>query len=320
MSLTDRDRKILMVLGPILVLLAYWFLLLGPKREAAATAGETLAQAEERRDSAEMGAQQAQRAKATFAADYASLVRLGKAVPSSVDVPSLIVQLDRSAQGTGIRFARITAGEREEGAAGGGAAPSSGSTPPASGGAGQPPTAAGGQQTQSAPGQATEAANDTKANADATSAQREQAGPGGASGSQAPASGSQAPAQGGQAPAAAGSGCAPGLECVPLEFEFSGGFFELADFFHRLKRFVRVANDQIVVRGRLLTIDSFKFSSEQDSFPALKAEVSATVYLVPKAEGTTAGATPSGPAPQAPQAASQTSPPASPAPTATATP
>ena len=35
-----------------------------------------------------------------------------------------------------------------------------------------------------------------------------------------------------------GSGVA-GLDSVPLELEFRGGFFDLADFFHRLKRFVR---------------------------------------------------------------------------------
>ena len=309
MSLTDRDRKILMALGPLLLVLVYWFFLLAPKREAAATAGDTLSKAEQRRDTAEATARAAEGAKATFGSDYASLVQLGKAVPSTVDLPSLIVQLDQSARGTGIRFTRIATGEGETGASGGGSA----------GGAAQPPTAAGGEQAQSAPGQATEAANNTKANADASSAQHEQAGPEGGTGT-----GSKPPAGdsgSSPAPGAEGTGCAPGLECVPLEFEFSGGFFGLADFFHQLKRFVRVANEKIVVRGRLLTIDSFKFSSEQDSFPALKAEVTATVYLVPKREGATAGATPAGPAPAAPQAASgTTTPPASPAPTATATP
>ena len=87
----------------------------------------------------------------------------------------------------------------------------------------------------------------------------------------------------------------PGLECVPLDFEFQGSFFDLADFFHRLKRFVNVANDKVSVGGRLMTVDSLKFTTEEDSFPKLKAEVTATVYLSPKQEGATAGASPQGP-------------------------
>ena len=94
---------------------------------------------------------------------------------------------------------------------------------------------------------------------------------------------------------------------MPLEFSFSGSFFHLANFFHRLKRFVHVANGRLQVRGRLMTVDSFTFKSG-DSFPGLTADVKATVYLVPKQEGVTAGATPTGPA-------SSTSTPTSPTPT-----
>jgi hypothetical protein len=85
------------------------------------------------------------------------------------------------------------------------------------------------------------------------------------------------------------------LDTVPLDFAFSGDFSDLADFFHRLKRFVRAANGRVNVKGRLMTIDSLDFKS--DSFPKITATVGATVYLSPKAEGATAGATPTGPAP-----------------------
>jgi hypothetical protein len=81
---------------------------------------------------------------------------------------------------------------------------------------------------------------------------------------------------------------------VPLEFTFDGTYFDLADFFHELKRFVRVANQQLVVRGRLLTVDALSFDSSQ-SFPKIKASLKARIYLVPKNQGPTAGATPSGP-------------------------
>ena len=80
---------------------------------------------------------------------------------------------------------------------------------------------------------------------------------------------------------------------MPLTFKFGGEFFDLADFFHHLKRFVHVANSRINVQGRLITIDSLKFAST--TYPSLEADVTATVYLSPRSEGTTAGATASGP-------------------------
>jgi hypothetical protein len=103
-----------------------------------------------------------------------------------------------------------------------------------------------------------------------------------------------------------------------------GNFFSLADFFHDIKRFVRVANQNVVVSGRLITVDGVRFSSATDQFPRITAEVTATVYLSPKAQGATAGATPSGPAPapgaQPTPASGSTPTTPTPAPTATATP
>src|SRR5829696_4586541 len=148
MSLSDRDRKIVLVIVPLLVVAAYWFLLLAPKREAAATAAAEATEQTERLDGARALAQTAEGAETDFAADYAEIVRLGKAIPSSVDMPSLMVQLDAAAAGTGIRFTRIATGDREPGAAP--AAPAA----PAPAPSGGPPTEAGGQPAQSAPGTA----------------------------------------------------------------------------------------------------------------------------------------------------------------------
>ena len=114
-----------------------------------------------------------------------------------------------------------------------------------------------------------------------------------------------------------------GLETVPLELEFVGDFFHLADFFHDVKRFVHVVNTNVVVNGRLVTIDGVNFTSDPTLFPRIKAELTATVYLAPKTEGATAGATPQGPPTTTP---ASTTPPAdsgstpAPAPTAAATP
>jgi hypothetical protein len=292
MSLTDRDRKILLALIPLVVILGYWFLLLAPKRQEAAKIRDQLTQAQGLRDTAQQKASQLAGAKRSFAADYATVIRLGKSIPTSVDMPSLLVQLDRAAQGTGIKFTNIKAGTAPAGAA---ATPAA-STPP---GGTTGPTAPGAAPAQSGPGQAAQATSGAVTNAN----------------------GANAASAGAAAPAGATGAAlttAPGLVSVPLDFEFTGSFFHLADFFHRMKRFVRVANNRIVVQGRLMTINSFSFDSS--AFPQIKAQVSATVYLAPKAQGISAGATPQGPATAGGAAQPASATPSTPTPTATVTP
>ena len=322
MTLTDRDRKIIMLLVPLALVAAYWFLLLAPKRKESAAIQDKLTQAQTERDTAVSKLASLTSAKKSFASDYAAVIYLGKSVPTNLDMPSLLVQLDSAARGTGIHFASVKAGQRDAAAAstppGGGTpgAPSSGSAGSsgssgtsgsggagASNGASSTPTggtgspASSGKPAVSGPGQAAQTAGSaasTANNASATSV-------GGAGG-----------AAGGGASAAP-----PGLDSVPLDFEFRGSFFDLADFFHRMKRFVRVANDKIVVHGRLMTINSFSFETAQ-SFPTIVTKVHATVYLAPKAQGVDAGATPQGPAGAAPAAAggAPAASPSSPTPTA----
>lgn len=258
MSLSARDKKIVMLLVPIAVLAGFWLLLLSPKRSESARLGEQLTAVEQKRDTAVAKAGQLEGARNTYAEDYATVVRLGKAVPSSLDMPSLLVQLESAAKGTGIDFDSVKAGARTTASA---AAPAAG--------------AASGAQT--GPGKTAQNADNAKAGADKSSAA---AGATSASGSTPPAAG----------PTGATT---PGLDSVPLTFTFTGSFFELADFLHRMKRFVRVANDKISVKGRLMTIDSLGFKST--TFPTIEASVTASVYLSPKSEGTTAGATPAGP-------------------------
>ena len=300
MTVSARDKKILMIMVPVAVVLAYWFLLLAPKREAASAAEETLQTEQATLAEAEANANTVNAAKANFARDYAAVVALGKAIPSSVDMPSLLVQLEEAAHGTGIELDGVTAGERAPVES----APTGTGTPTT-------PTAPSGQPPQSAPGAA---AADAQSAADSASAGNTASDPSAAGTATAPTD-----------PAAAGAAPAPSaLESVSLEFKFTGEFFSLADFFHRLKRFVYVEGDKVRVRGRLMTIDGVEYTADPDTFPQLTATVQATVYLSPKTEGVTAGATPAGP-----QAATAAAVPAtttasggssSPTPTATATP
>jgi Tfp pilus assembly protein PilO len=290
MTLTDRDRKIMIALVPVVVLVAYWFLLLAPKREQASTAKEELATQQQRLETARAAAQAAEGAKEDFDASYAQVVRLGKAIPSTVDMPSLLVQLDAAAAGTGIRFTKIATGDRVPGAT---TAPAQTTTPPAAGsesGTTGTPAAAGGETAQSQPGAAAEAANNTQQTANQDTAAAEQSGVQPSDTQTSTTAG--ATTETGDAAATA----PPGLETVPLELEFEGNFFNLADFFHDVKRFVSVANSNVLVSGRLLTVESVRWTSDETIFPHIRAEITATVYLSPKTQGVTAGASPQGPA------------------------
>ena len=111
-SMSDRDRKILMAIVPLVLIVAYWFLLLAPKREEASKAQKDLTEQQQRLSAAKEVSSRAKGAKTNFAADYGEIVRLGKAIPSRVDMPSLLVQLERAAEGTDITFTKITQGDR----------------------------------------------------------------------------------------------------------------------------------------------------------------------------------------------------------------
>jgi hypothetical protein len=326
MTVSDRDKKILIFLVPLVLIAGYWFLLLSPKREEVTAAEAQLTQEQDRLEAARTIASAAGNAEDDFEPSYATIVRLGKAIPSSVDMPSLLVQLEAAAEGTGIRFDTIAAGARTPLAA---AAPAEGA--PAEGGEAPstPAAEAGGAPAQTAPGGAVESANNAEQTSDQRNAAAEQSGVDATTSTTARDGG--LPVGGGDASGTAAPGAAapaPGLETVPLDLEFEGNFFKLADFFHELKRFVRVANQDVLVSGRLVSVDSVRWASDTTIFPRIRAEVTATIYLSPLAQGVTAGATPAGPAPTTPAAAPATTAPAAPAPapapaaapTATATP
>jgi Tfp pilus assembly protein PilO len=320
-SMSDRDRKLLLIIVPIVVFGAYWMLLLSPKRQDATKAAENLTVQEQRRDAARQRVDQLTSARGDFAADYAQLVRLGKAVPEHVDMPTLLVQLQAAADGTGVSFTSIATEAREE------AAVAPAAPPPAAPGSGDgsQPAAAGGAPAQSAPGGTAEAAGSavTGANVANEAAAASGVDPADTQTSETAREGGL-PVGGGAAGAPAapapGTSGVPGLDTVPITLRFDGDFFGLADFFHRLKRYVEVSDRRVLVRGRLITIDGIAFTSEPDTFPKLSAEITATAYLAPKTEGATAGASPTGPAVTATAPSQPVSSPTPAPPTATATP
>src|SRR3954452_12965209 len=285
MNISDRDRRIIMIIVPIVLLIAYYFLILAPKRDDLKTARDEQQSAEAARDQAVAQAAQLERARQTFAEDYAAVVRLGKAIPETVDSPSLLVQLDRASHGTHIDFASINFGGRTSTTINTAAAPTQAPAqpngkaatggPPAATGLGRASESAGNAVNQGNQASTAAAGTDTTTSTTATATSTATTTTG------APAAGTAS------------------LDTVALTFNFTGSYFDLADFFHRLKRFVYVSNKQIFVRGRLMTIDSLTFAPGTAASGAtggeLTATVGATVYLSPKTQGATGGATAAGP-------------------------
>jgi Tfp pilus assembly protein PilO len=89
-----------------------------------------------------------------------------------------------------------------------------------------------------------------------------------------------------------------GLDVMPYELDFSGSFFQVADFIREIDSLVHTGGPQVAADGRLVTIDGFALNADSElGFPHLDASFSVTTYLTPPSQGITAGATATAPAP-----------------------
>jgi len=122
--MTGRDRIVIVVLAALAVVGAAWLLVLAPEREKASKVSAEVSTAQAQLSTAENEVSAARGAEAGYPAAYTSLVRLGKAVPTGQEVPSLIFQLEQASNRKGVEFSSITSG----GGAGGSSA-SSAATP-----------------------------------------------------------------------------------------------------------------------------------------------------------------------------------------------
>jgi hypothetical protein len=286
--MTRRDMYILAVIGVVAVIGGFWFLMLGPKRDELKKANTQVGEAQTSLQTARQEAEQFAKARLDFPTDYATLARLGKAVPADPDVPSLVVQLDRAANRAKVDFRKLTL---ESGSGGSSAASAPANTPP--------PSASAESSSSSSGTGATGAGGATGANgAGAGSA----SGTGSASGATAPSASASASAT---APANATAvptmplgvevGSA-GLSVAHYNLVFDGNFFRMADLIHNVRSLVQRRNRQLVVSGRLITIDGISLGKGNFGFPQVKATITATTYLAPQSQGLFAGATVQGPA------------------------
>jgi type II secretory pathway pseudopilin PulG len=268
---TARDRTVVMVIGAVALLAAFWFLALSPKRKDATALSAKIVQAQQRLDTAKQQAAAATAARERYDVDYATVAKLGKAVPADDDVASLVYQLAHVSTGTHIDFRSMklnTAGSSAPAAA------------PAAAQAAALASASGSSSSSS-----TTSTSTTSSSTPSSSA-------------------ATAPSTGVPATQSAAAGLPPGstvgdagFPTMPFEFVFDGSFFDMEHFFTGVQRFAAIGDDSnLSVRGRLLTVDAFSLTASRSGFPKVKASINATAYLVPQDEGLTGGATPQGPA------------------------
>jgi hypothetical protein len=125
--MTGRDRIVIMVIAALGILAGVWFMAVAPKREQAAKLASEVSAAQGQLATAESQVADASAAQARYQDAYASIVRLGKAVPASQEVPALIYQLAQATDQKKVEFASITATVPGAGATGSSAASSSAS-------------------------------------------------------------------------------------------------------------------------------------------------------------------------------------------------
>jgi hypothetical protein len=153
--MTTRDRIMLLAVVAVAALGGFWFLALSPKRDDAKALDGKIASAQQRLQTAQQAANQAQGAKNAYRKDYAAVARLGAAVPSDDNTATLLYQLQSASSGARVDLRTFSVT--------GGATSSANSTPAASSASSTSPgaSASGSSTSTSASAAATQAATAT---------------------------------------------------------------------------------------------------------------------------------------------------------------
>lgn len=102
--MTKRDR--MMILGVLVVVLlgGFWLMLLSPQRKATAEAETQVATAQAALDAAQQKLTAGKQAQEKFRRDRTDIVKLGRVVPETDDVPTLLTQLQAIADRHDVKF------------------------------------------------------------------------------------------------------------------------------------------------------------------------------------------------------------------------
>jgi Tfp pilus assembly protein PilO len=108
--MTGRDRIVVIAIAVVAILGAGWVLVVSPERKKADKVAAQVATAQSQLASAQAQLSGARQDQAQYQAAYSSIVSLGKAVPPSEEVPSLIYQLERASNQKSVDFSSIASG------------------------------------------------------------------------------------------------------------------------------------------------------------------------------------------------------------------
>jgi Tfp pilus assembly protein PilO len=105
--MTRSNKILLSVVALGAAIAAFYFFALSPKREEVAKLDTDIAAQKAEIEQARLTLAGYEQAKKTYKKNYATLARLGKAVPADDDVRSLMVQLESTADRSGVTFEKI---------------------------------------------------------------------------------------------------------------------------------------------------------------------------------------------------------------------
>ncbi len=106
--MTGRDRMILIVVAAVALLVAPYMLVISPKRDQASKLQKQVTGLQSQLDAARAEAVSARASRAAFGTSYTALVRLGEAVPTDDNTPSLIYELQSAASAARVDFQGLT--------------------------------------------------------------------------------------------------------------------------------------------------------------------------------------------------------------------
>jgi Tfp pilus assembly protein PilO len=262
------DKAVVLGVVMAVVLGAFYFMVLSPKREKASSLGDEVTALKGQVATQQQAAQFGEQARQEFPAFYGRLVVMGKAVPDQADSASLLVQLSSLAHRTDVQFRGI-----ETGAGSAEAEAAAASTPPPA---------------------------DSSSGSTSSTGTTSTPAPSGSSGTTAAAATTPTPAtEASAANVPIGAAVGPdGLGTMPYTLTFKGNYFQIANFLKGVDDLVHThGNTEVAADGRLLTINGFSLSAPRppSDSPLLKAVLAVTSYTAPATEGLTAGASPTAP-------------------------
>jgi Tfp pilus assembly protein PilO len=132
LQMSSNNRAIVAVAVLAALAVAFWMLVLSPKRDEAKKLDTQVTQLKSSLAQHQAEVAEGEAARKEFSAEYQKLVVVGKAVPGDDEVASLLVQLNRIADRTGGTFSNIKLTASGEGETEATAAPPPGEASPAS--------------------------------------------------------------------------------------------------------------------------------------------------------------------------------------------